>query len=88
MILDDFVLDITRFLLEHPGGTFSLKQNIGRDISKFFHGGYSLENKIKVHEHRHSNDARKIVNDLIIGKLERASTFRQMKIKSLDRISN
>ena len=88
MIIDDFVLDITRFLYEHPGGTFSLKQNIGRDVSKFFHGGYSLENKIKVQEHRHSNDARKVVNDLIIGKLERASAFRQMKIKSLDRISN
>ena len=88
MILDDFVLDLTRFLLEHPGGTFSLKQSIGRDVSKFFHGGYSLENKIKVHEHRHSNDARMIVNDLIIGKLERASAFRQMKIKQVDRISN
>ena len=28
---------------EHPGGKFALQQNIGRDISKFFNGGYSLE---------------------------------------------
>ena len=60
-------------MYEHPGGTFSLSQNIGRDISKFFYGGYSLENKIKVPEHRHSNDARMIVNDLIIGRLEGTS---------------
>ena len=29
-----------------------------------------------------------IVNDLIIGRLERASNIRQMKIKVVDRISN
>lgn len=65
-----------------------MQQNIGRDVSKFFYGGYSLENKIKVSEHRHSNDARMIVNDLIIGRLERSSNIRQMKIKVVDRISN
>jgi len=53
-----------------------LYQNIGRDVSKFFHGGYSLENKSKVPEHRHSNDARMIVNDLIIGKFESSSPSR------------
>lgn len=63
-------------MYEHPGGTFSLEQNIGRDISKFFHGGYSLENKSKVSEHRHSNDARMIVNDLIIGRFESESPVR------------
>ena len=63
-------------MYEHPGGTFSLYQNIGRDVSKFFHGGYSLENKSKVPEHRHSNDARMIVNDLIIGKFESSSPSR------------
>ena len=42
------VLDVTQFLNIHPGGNFSLAQNIGRDVSKFFYGGYSLENKNKV----------------------------------------
>lgn len=50
-------------------------------MSKFFHGGYSLENQVKVPEIRHSNDARMIVNDLIIGRFERASPIRLMKIK-------
>lgn len=70
MILDEYVIDIASLMLYHPGGTFSIAHNIGRDISKYFHGGYSLENINKVREHKHSNDARKIADGLIIGKLE------------------
>ena len=44
VILDDMILDVTKFMGEHPGGLFSLEHNVGRDISKFFYGGYSLEN--------------------------------------------
>jgi len=44
VILDEMVLDLAPFIDHHPGGKFSLVQNIGRDISKFFYGGYSLEN--------------------------------------------
>lgn len=43
-MLDNLVLDVTNFFDEHPGGKFSLEHNIGKDVSKFFHGGYSLEN--------------------------------------------
>ena len=57
-------------MYEHPGGAFSLSHNVGWDISKFFHGGYSLEIIFKVQEHKHSNDARKICNTLIIGILD------------------
>lgn len=42
--LDDLVLDVSGFMGEHPGGLFALEHNVGRDISKFFYGGYSLEN--------------------------------------------
>ena len=44
MILDDLVLDISKYKFYHPGGMFVLQHNIGRDISKFFYGGYQLEN--------------------------------------------
>jgi hypothetical protein len=44
VILDDLVLDVAWFMDEHPGGHFTLEHNVGRDISKFFYGGYSLEN--------------------------------------------
>ena len=39
-ILDDLVLDLTDYIPNHPGGAFLLQQNIGRDVSKFFYGGY------------------------------------------------
>ena len=67
MILDDMVLDVSDFIFNHPGGKFSLDHNIGKDISKFFYGGYSLENKGRLAPYTHSNDARIAVNYLIIG---------------------
>ena len=44
----------------HPAGKFLLEKNIGRDISKFFDGGYSLEDKVS--PWNHSFQARRIVN--------------------------
>jgi len=64
------VLDISKFILHHPGGKFVLLQNVGRDISKFFYGGYSLENNLGPQPSRgytHSNYAKMIVNSLIVG---------------------
>ena len=43
VILDGYILDVSKFLDSHPGCRFSLEHNLGRDISKFFHGGYALE---------------------------------------------
>jgi hypothetical protein len=42
VILDDLVLNVANFKNSHPGGKFLLQHNIGRDISKFFYGGYVL----------------------------------------------
>ena len=42
VILDDMVLDVKDFIFKHPGGRFVVQHNIGRDISKFFYGGYAL----------------------------------------------
>jgi delta8-fatty-acid desaturase len=39
VILDELVLDVGSWVSRHPGGRFVIKQNIGRDISKYFHGG-------------------------------------------------
>lgn len=64
------VLDLGKFVTHHPGGKFNLIQNVGRDISKYFYGGYSLENNLTATPvtkgHNHSNYARLIVNDLIV----------------------
>jgi cytochrome b involved in lipid metabolism len=62
-------VDVTLFAKVHPGGSFLLRHNIGKDVSKFFHGGYSLDgNKMGFNAkgHVHSNFARKLVNKLAI----------------------
>lgn len=69
-VIDDLVVDMEKYLFYHPGGAFVLTQNVGRDISKYFHGAFSLENmgKNKVHNWYHSTQARRIVNDIAIGR--------------------
>jgi hypothetical protein len=52
----------------HPGGAFVLNRTVGKDISKFFYGGYALDSNSDVvtsgsaHIWNHTNIARKIVN--------------------------
>ena len=68
VILDDLVLDVTNFAGSHPGGRFLIERNIGKDISKYFHGGYSQEPIQGAKNNKHSNYARKIVNGLIVAR--------------------
>ena len=73
VILDEIVLDVSKFIDQHPGGRFVLSHNIGRDISKFFHGGYSLEDNMGASPasgYAHSTFARMIVNDLAIARYQ------------------
>lgn len=88
VIIDDFVVDVSRFIFTHPGGEFSLNHNIGRDVSKYFHGGYSLENINPVKNWRHSSDARMIVNSLIIGRFIDEAPVKIMKITEVERDAN
>lgn len=67
VIFDNLVLDLNGYERIHPGGKFNLKQNIGRDISKFFFGGYSLVNVPKKVPHHHSQAALDIVKTLVVG---------------------
>lgn len=58
----------------HPGGRFVINQSVGKDISKFFYGGYSLEGNLNggiADGHNHSYYARRIVNDLTIAIFEK-----------------
>lgn len=88
VILDDMVLNVSWFKTEHPGGQFSIEMNLGRDVSKYFYGGYSLENIDKVWEHVHSNDARNIVNQLVVGRLSNKAPRNLMTISKVDRVAN
>lgn len=58
VILDDMVLDIKNYVLNHPGGQKVLTGNIGRDISKYFYGAYQYENINKANDtYNHSSAA-------------------------------
>jgi len=88
VILDDMVLDVAKFMGGHPGGKFALQHNVGRDVSKFFHGGYALENIDKVANHLHSTDARRAVNSLIIGRLVDEAPVKLVTVLEVDRNAN
>ena len=67
VILDDLVLDLRHYIGSHPGGEQVLRRNIGRDVSKFFHGAYSMERT--TFPWLHSSLALTLVNSLRIGSL-------------------
>jgi cytochrome b involved in lipid metabolism len=72
VILDSLVLDVEQFMSHHPGGKFVLNHLVGTDISKFFYGGYSLEdNATNVRGHNHSNQAKMIANDIAVAVYEK-----------------
>lgn len=72
-VFDNLVLEVKADFIElHPGGKFNLTHNKGRDISKFFFGGYNLVNKPGVIRRpwHHSQAALDIVRGFIIGVIE------------------
>ncbi|CDW75650.1 cytochrome b5-like heme steroid binding domain containing protein [Stylonychia lemnae] len=72
VILDDLIIDVAKYIFDHPGGPQVLDGNIGRDISKFFYGGYQYENfSGKQDNHAHSDSANLVVASLTIGRLEK-----------------
>ena len=81
LILDNLVLDISsslpgsQYINFHPGGRFVLAKNLGRDISKYFYGGYQLvqrnpkdRNSVQIYNHSHA--AIQICNRMVIANLE------------------
>ena len=72
IIVDDLVVDVEEYITHHPGGKFVIEHCIGQDISKFFFGGFSLENNIdpKTKGYHHSYAAYMIVNELTVAYFE------------------
>ena len=54
VVFDNLVLDLKGYERIHPGGKFNLMHNLGRDISKFFFGGYNLVNDPVRRPHHHT----------------------------------
>ena len=86
-VLDNLVLDLHKTNIPiftydkiHPGGKFILWKNYGRDISKFFYGGYSMVNP-GMKAHTHSFAALKISKSLIVGVLEDQDLVKEVPMK-------
>ena len=47
VILEDIILDISSYMFDHPGGAQVFLQNIGKDVSKYFYGGYALKSQLE-----------------------------------------
>lgn len=60
MIIDGVVVDVTKFIDEHTGGSYALLENAGKDASRIFSDA------------NHSADAKKKLAELAIGKLKKA----------------
>lgn len=54
VVFDNLVLNLNGYERIHPGGKFNLIHNLGRDISKFFFGGYNLVNETVRRPHHHT----------------------------------
>lgn len=79
VLLDDMVIELSRFAYSHPGGAFLIDFHIGSDISKFFYGAYAFDQNGNIPgdnnvQHAHSNVARKIANRHAIGVLSRPAS--------------
>jgi cytochrome b involved in lipid metabolism len=73
VLLDDMVLDISKYMFNHPGGKFLLAHCIGRDIGKFFYGGYILENYKFSKPLNHSFIAKNIAKNLLVARLQKVA---------------
>ena len=85
VILDDMILDVKAFALQHPGGVKLIEYNIGRDVSKYFYGGYAFQGnsnnpKDLTPRHTHSNKARIVANSIAIAVLEQPTRAVACKI--------
>lgn len=57
------VINVTPYLDNHPGGKHLISHNIGRDVSKFFYGGYALDS-LSAKPHAHSPGAYQMATSL------------------------
>ena len=72
VILNDLVIDVSNYLGNHPGGKRALTGNIGRDVTKFFNGGYQYTNFNGLDDqHNHSKLSTELAMRMTIGRLEK-----------------
>lgn len=80
MILDNLVLDVKGYEIHHPGGRFVMQRNYGRDISKYFYGGYTMMAG-RQPQIVHSIQALAIAKRMIVGYIEKQAPVDYVAVK-------
>jgi cytochrome b involved in lipid metabolism len=80
-VLDNTVLVFSHHDELHPGGKFVLHKNIGRDISKYFYGGYKLVNDPSEKQWTHSASASLLANSLQVANIQGQSHVKPVAVK-------
>ena len=75
-LFDHYVIDLSSYLLDHPGGKYVLTECIGQEVGKYFYGAYSLDNNITTH--KHSFMAGKILIKLAVAKLVQPDDIKKL----------
>lgn len=69
-VLENYVIDWREWDLYHPGGKFILSKTRGKDLTKYFNGGYAFNPNRPSSQHLHSLQANEIASGLIIAYLK------------------
>lgn len=76
VVIDNLILDQGSYSNVHPGGKFSIRHTVGRDISKYFYGGFSLLNpEIGRPPYQHSLKALSIAESMVVAVVKGQETF-------------
>jgi hypothetical protein len=75
------VLDVSKYMFNHPGGKFVISHLIGRDIGKFFYGGQVLDNYKYAKPCNHSFIAQSIAKDILVCRLKKKAPYHYFKAK-------
>jgi hypothetical protein len=81
VVLDNQVLDVDRYDGAHPGGKFVFTKNYGRDISKFFYGGYKLVQLPHEENFTHSGGATILADGMVVGHIEGQQNCKPVAMK-------
>jgi len=82
VFLDNYIIDVTEFIENHPGGQVHLIENINHDVSRYLYGITSINSSFQPHYHS-VRTYKHIFKNMIIGVLrEESGLITNMKKES------
>ena len=81
-IFENYVIKISGYFFDHPGGKYVLQECVGKDIGKYLNGSYSMESNMS--PHTHSVIAYKILQKLAVAKLKMPESHTSLFIEKTD----